>query len=44
MVKKTIKTRNRYALMAWNMSGAGKHKDKKKHNNKYSCRNKNSEE
>ncbi len=33
-----LKTRNWLAVRAFQRSGAGSHKDKKKHKNKYACR------
>ena len=38
--KKQGKVRNRTAIAAWNQSGAGKHKDRKKEANKTACRKK----
>lgn len=38
MKKQKIKSRDYYALAAWNRSGAGKHKDKKKENRRRACR------
>jgi hypothetical protein len=37
---KKIKVRNWLAVHAFQRSGAGRHKDKKKHANKYACRKK----
>jgi len=42
--KKKIKNRNVYALLAWNKTCAGSHKDKKKEESKLKCRGKTSEE
>lgn len=38
MKRRKIKSRDYYALAAWNRSGAGKHKDKKKENRRQTCR------
>ena len=37
---KTLKSRNWLAVHAFQRSGAGRHKDKKKHAKKYACRGK----
>lgn len=40
MSKNKQRVRNRTAVAAWNMSGAGKHPDKKKEENRTACRKK----
>lgn len=44
MFQQKVKVRNRIAIDAWNRSGAGTHKDRKKEQNKRKCRDKVREE